>query len=607
MKSYVSMLFAVAEKVIYDVFGRCSARGSADRDLLTLRSRIEHEGLSFLTITLPSFGADFERSLSQGFIDPKNFLSFRKFRQIPAFLQGIVSLVFNADTGRILDEPSIDAIEGIRQMAYTFKKIKIACAPSRVRRAFESYISDEQSLQVPLEPKQIEQFRSVCNCMWPMVLSVSDLEPLRTIPAHGPGSTAERISGNQKYAFKQWHSRLEPYYPIFPNAFTSVDALGDKRFKELTVLSSDQEPPVRVVTVPKTLKSPRIIAMEPVVMQYAQQALSRALVKRLEAAKITSGHVNFTDQKVNQRLAMNSSITGHLATLDLSSASDRVPLSLVEVMLESNPDFRDAVLACRSTRANLPTGDVISLRKFASMGSALCFPIESMYFYTLCVGALLEKRSLPVTSRNAFLVSREVYVYGDDIIVPSHDAEFVVDYLHKYYCKVNMSKSFWSGNFRESCGMDAFKGKQVTPVYLREVCPDNKRSVNELISWTKTASLFLEKGYFLTSDFLYKVVENILGKLPFVHDTASGLGRLAYGKSYTIEKWSTNTHVPLVRAWVPSPVYRKDKLTGYAALLKCLLTLESRVSQEPSMDKDHLSRTARHGTVTLKRRWVRPY
>ena len=75
---------------------------------------------------------------------------------------------------------------------------------------------------------------------------------------------------------------------------------------------------------------------------------------------------------------------------------------------------------------------------------------------------------------------------------------------------------------------------------------------------------------------------------------------------------------------MPSPVYRTDKLEGYAALQKCLLRLESRktpstfrtrtkraldrfidqVDYESAMDPNHLERTAQHGAVTIKRRWV---
>lgn len=90
--------------VYIDACNKCSAEVSDLRDLQTIRSRVESEGLSFLTITLPEFCKDFERCLSLGFVDSKYFRMFRKYRAIPVFLQGMLSQIFDRETGRILDE-----------------------------------------------------------------------------------------------------------------------------------------------------------------------------------------------------------------------------------------------------------------------------------------------------------------------------------------------------------------------------------------------------------------------------------------------------------------------------------------------------------------------
>jgi len=50
---------------------------SADRDINTVSVRTEHEGVSFLTITLPAFGKEFERALDQGYIADDQFTGFR--------------------------------------------------------------------------------------------------------------------------------------------------------------------------------------------------------------------------------------------------------------------------------------------------------------------------------------------------------------------------------------------------------------------------------------------------------------------------------------------------------------------------------------------------
>jgi len=607
MKSHESTLLELAVNVIKDVTAMCVANESADRDIDVLMSRVKHEGLSFLMITLPTFGADFESCLRYERVDSKYFLGFRKYRRIPAFLRGIFSLVFDADTGRMLNKPSVSAIKGIRQIAFTFKKMKLACSPKRVDRAYAGYVQDERDLCEALALSDIDDFVKVSDLCWDF-LSYDRLAPtFDTIPKHGPGATADRIVGNDKYRFVSWHDRLDQYFPMDAFAMANANACESAGFERLTVVPSEDELPVRVIVVPKTQKGPRIIAIEPTCMQYTQQALSRLLVQEIEGARLTRGHVNFTDQSVNRSLALISSQNGLMATLDLSSASDRVPLSLAIRMFDSNPELQGAILACRSREAQLPSGVRLCLRKFASMGSALCFPIESMYFYTICVAARIKKHNLPVTPRNVFRMSRDVYIYGDDILVPTDDATAVADHLQKYYCKVNMPKSFWTGKFRESCGMDAFDGEEVTPTYVRTMPPSNRRDASAIVSWVETSNLLYKSGYWLTSSLLLRECEQLLGTLPIVGNNCAGLGKVSFQRIYSIERWSKSYQCPEVRAWVASPVYRTDKLDGYPALLKCLLQLESRRSPEAEVDEKHLNRTARHGAVTLKRRWLRPY
>lgn len=614
MKSHESDLVGVATAILKDALAKCGANQQFMRDRETIESRVKHEGLSFLTITLPSLGKDFEQALSRGRIDSDLFRNFKKRLKNPAFLQGLFSRVFDQTTGRICDDPDVAAIEGIRQIAYSFKKLEINCDSRRVRRAIEGFKSDELVFEEALPESDVIGFVNVSNCLWyNLVGGAFHLQPLKMIPKHGPGATQEGASGNQKYRHFVWHDRLENFFPMADFCFSNAEACIDsEEIQDVKVVSEEWEKPVRVVTVPKTLKAPRIIAIEPVCMQYTQQAIAQRLIMALESSEIAGGHVNFRDQTINQRLAMSASVDGKLATLDLSSASDRVPYSLAIRMFDGNPDLRDAISACRSKRALTPDGEILHLKKFASMGSALCFPVEAMYFYTICVKALLEKRNLPVTFSNALKVSRDVFVYGDDIIVPTHDAPAVIDHLHKYYCKVNVSKSFWTGRFRESCGTDAFAGELVTPTYIKQLPPHDRRHAKQIISWVKTSNLFYKRGYWQTSALLLQYVEALLGELPIVSPNAAGLGKVSFQHFVSIQGWNKRYQAPKVRAWCSCPVYQNDVLEGHGALMKCLLKLEEKplgsnpLDCEPS-DSKHLMRTARHGVATLKRRWISPY
>ncbi|DAD51328.1 RNA-directed RNA polymerase [ssRNA phage Gephyllon.3_6] len=630
MKSNVSDHLEMMHAVYSDACIKCTAEVSDLRDLETIRSRVEKEGFSFLTITLPNFCKDFERSLEIGYIDPSFFRGFPLIRKngksgaIPAFLQGMLGQLFNRETGRLNDEThdSPTVVESIRQVCLVFKKVEMPCTPERDNKAIASFIDVEHANSDFTAPEDsLPIFESVSYVLWADMLA--DLCLHKLVPKHGPGATAEHISGNGKYVWREWYERLEPYFPFFDNAL-SISAYEDKEALELvTFCTEEQERPVKVTLVPKTLKAPRIIAIEPVCMQYAQQAIRSFLYEKIESSVLTSGHVNFRDQTANQKLALISSKTGRYATIDLSDASDRVPWSMVKVMFASSPDFLGAVEACRSTGALLPDGRVIRpLHKFASMGSALCFPVESMYFYTLCVVALLRKRKLPVTRRNVIDVKDDIHVYGDDIIVPTNDADAVLSILQQYNCKVNLNKSFWTGKFRESCGVDAYMGLPVTPVYIRQMRPKNWLQAKEIISWVATANLFYRKGYWRTASLMFCTIESIVGSLPYVSERSPALGRISFMGYRSISKWNSDLFSWETKGLVPTPVYSCDNIDGYSALQKCLLLLEHR---SPSMDEPvsafeqgqgrqdihvaaqdlkHLERSVRRGAVTLKRRGV---
>ncbi len=618
MKSNVSDYLELLSCIYKDACSKCIADVSDLRDLETIRSRVESGGMSFLTISLPKFCRDFERSLALGYIDPTFFPYFRKNGSIPAFLQGMIGLVFNRETGRIYDESSEHwsdfptLVESVRQICLAFQKVEIECTPERVAQALQNYTAIERSFEsFSPTPADFSFFERVSGVLWGNCMANICLDQLS--PRHGPGTTAESISGNQKYVWRTWHERLEPFFPILENAY-SLGAYQSKELKLVTVVKPEHEQPVKVVTVPKTLRGPRIIAIEPVCMQYAQQAIRRGIYSAIETYDLTAGHVNFRDQSINQGLAVSASSDGLLATIDLSDASDRVPLDLALLMFRSNPDLQDAVAACRTTRAKLPSGLVIDLKKFASMGSALCFPIEAMYFYTICVIALLRAQNLPVSRANIYRVSRDIHVYGDDLVVPTTYAITVLDHLQQYNCKVNSSKTFVSGYFRESCGDDAYRGYLVTPVYLRKLRPKNRRQASELISWVSTANAFYLKGYWNVASYMFAHCEKILGPLPFVSPESSALGRVSFLGYRSAERWSRNYHRYEVLAWVPRPVYRSDMIDGYAALMKSFHRIDAASSKEEafltslekevSLDAHHLERSALRGAVVLKRLWV---
>lgn len=466
---------------------------STDRDYTTVMARIKDEGLSFLTITLPSFCSDFERSLADGRVAPDAFAGFhrpRNARGLPAFLQGFLELVFDSRTGVLLGESQrqIEAIFSIRQLTLMFGKIHIPCSDARVSGAISRYIECEQ--EVRSADANFTEVRKDFHRIGAILFreTFSQLDRMvycgELIPRHGPGATADRLTGNSKFDQVEWTHRLEAYFPY------GEYAIANWRFSYLLdrvdLLEPGDERPVKVITVPKTLKTPRIIAIEPTCMQYTQQAVAGSLVPLLELDELTGGRnglLGFTDQRPNQACACEGSSRkgNELATLDLSEASDRVSNQHVLELMSDFPWLSGAVQACRSTTADVPGHGVIPLAKFASMGSALCFPVEAMVFLTVVMLGIERELGHRLSRREMFSLRGSVRVYGDDIIVPVRYTQSVIETLELFGFRVNSRKSFWTGLFRESCGREFYDGHDVSICRVRRTFPTSRRDRKSVV------------------------------------------------------------------------------------------------------------------------------
>ncbi len=472
---------------------RCCTE-SAALDIKHVESRLESEGVSFFTLTLPAFCKDFEKSLDQGACTRELFRGWRRMPStsgpgvIPQFLGGFMSLIFERESGALLEEPDIDAIFAVRQLTLMYSKILLPASEARVKKAIDGYFECEQEVirfDAQRPASLLEEFRHASTVLWGTVLQAvdEDIYYHRIIPRHGPGATADRLKGNRKFDQVEWTERLERVFSwgdfLIPSARYFQEYLPKVSF-----LEPGAERPVRVITVPKTLKSPRIIAIEPTCMQYVQQGLLAKFVEYIESPFVwfSSNHnpgfgvVGFTYQEPNQQLACEGSLNGELATLDLSEASDRVSNQLVRAMLDNYPNLAEGVDACRSRKADVQ-GRVIRLAKFASMGSALTFPIEAMVFSTIVFMAIAKAIAEETESRarvDTDLIMRyrsRVRVYGDDIVVPVRFVHQVVELLEAFGLKVNSNKSFWTGKFRESCGKEYYNGHDISVVKVRREFP----------------------------------------------------------------------------------------------------------------------------------------
>jgi len=609
-------------------------------DINYVRGRAEHEGLWFLAVTLANFGKAFERWLDQGFVVPWDVPSFKRGRLnglLPRFLGGFLGRVFDPSSGVLLDEPDIEAIYAVRQLSLMFSKIELpeqtvrsnpggngreVVSPQRARKAMSDYVQCEHDVRASdarLDPLYLEDFCRMSEMLFGELFAKvdRDIHWGRLVPKHGPGSVADRLSSNAKWDQRTWPARLQPYFPaveyLVPNS-----GYQSELDRDLNIIEPGAETPVRVITVPKTLKTPRIIAVEPTAMQYVQQAVARDLLDALLEDNFLSRVVGSTDQNPNRAMACRGSHRGDLATLDLSEASDRVSNQHVVAMLQGYPELLGAVQAARSTKADVPGHGVIPLAKFASMGSALCFPFEAMVFLTVVFLGIERELSAPL-SRDLLIkqYSRQVRVFGDDIIVPRDHVLSVISELETFGFVVNTGKSFWTGRFRESCGREYYDGHDVSIVKVRAMLPTWRQDASGVIAAVEFRNLAYWAGLWKTADWLDVYLGKMLKHFPNVAPTSPLLGRQS-ALGYQFQGLDPNTHSPVVKGYYVRSESPPDKLEGPGALLKCLLLKpqhDSRLGVDDqdqrvdvaNVDGEHLARSGRAEHVSIKLGRRSPY
>ncbi len=585
-----------------DVASRCHT--STQRDFIEMSRRVEHEGQSFLTITLPSFANDFHRALDKGGVDSSLFTGFSKKGHLPRFLGGLMSLVFDTGSGQLIDNPSIAAIQSIRQITMAFGKVELKCSDERIQAAYQEYINCESELRIGDRARKSTDFVDygrMARLLWGRVNSRLDRKIFdgKLTPMHGPGATADGLRGNQKYTLKEWTWRMEELFPFIEWGAPSY-SLYEWVNTEVEFREPGDERPVKVIHVPKTLKTPRIIAEEPTCMMFMQQAILEMMKDEFRSDSNAASFICFDSQLPNQELAKSGSSSGLLATLDLKEASDRVSNQLVRALFANFPWIGEAVQVLRSTHADVQ-GEVIELSKYASMGSALTFPIESMVFCTLVFLGIEKALNRPLTRKDVNRLRGQVRVYGDDIIVPVEYVSSVIATLESYGSRVNTNKSFWTGKFRESCGADFYDGHNVNVVRVRRVFPQSRRDSSEIVATVSLRNQLFELGYERSVAWLDSYISRILPVYPFVTRNSGALGKWSHDDRFTIDYMHEQEQRPMVKAFVPVPRIPINSIDGYPALLKVFL----KRGIEPFQDPKHLIHSGRPSVVDIKLRGVR--
>nr|UJQ85847.1 MAG: hypothetical protein 3 [Leviviridae sp.] len=531
MKSYVEHAVSILRGVLEDASIRWPGlRDSFEKDLSYLLRAVESRGLPFLTVTLPAVGKVLDQGLDNRYLEVYEFpKGFPLLQKRPKLFWGLFQQIFD-ESKWLRSDACIDSIAFLRQLLYCNKKLRIQCDDSKVKATLDEFFAIEQHLppswsdtwdsDVPvwkprdghplwgdiyadpdqaqldlgfttpsIPPRDWSGLRQLCRYV---VSSLGTPDWWDIQPKHGPGVVSEQSGFVSKYEFPYWPRKLDLWFPFDWHGSGSLEP-GD--------VPANYEPPSRLIAVPKDQRGPRLICAEPLAHQWIQQGIWRWLEGRMRNTLLGSS-ITFRSQENSRNRALSASVDGKLATIDLSSASDRVSTRLVEYVFQGS-EILEGLHASR-TRVlgqNLSSEhpNRILLRKFSTMGSAVTFPIQSIVFCLLTVWAVRLHDGKGDTLDGLEDTFRSVTVFGDDIIAPAHALETIKLVLHECGLKVNHLKTFGSGCFRESCGVDAFKGYDVTPAYTLQPYDDSPSSMATTV---EVANNFFFKGYWNTSDVL---------------------------------------------------------------------------------------------------------
>lgn len=507
------------ENVLRDAASMSSKFLSIDveRDVAHALKRYNAEGLAFLHTRLKEISTALLHVLEFGQLPA--LPSFKKISgtPIPVFLQDYWLAVCNKDGSRAQSVNGV-AVASLYQIGSMFSKLELPYPDRVVDQFINAFVDTDAKVGYKSSPKTRELLSSASNVLHFCVQGL-DLSSVR--PKHGPGAVSTGERQEKKWDFSRLYLDLDEYYSYF-EYFTVGDRHMLDNLDKILKLEVKLEADSKFVLVPKTATTPRGIVTQPNELMFIQEGQMTRMVHHLERNFVTQGQVNFTHQSINRELALTSSHLRNGATLDLSEASDRLSLQLVKELFINHDELLRHMLASRASHVILPDGRRIKLRKFAAMGSALCFPVEALCFFVICVAAITLRRRVPWNE-----VSHLVFVYGDDIIVPSDDYECVIEALELVGLRVNRLKSFKEGNFRESCGMHAFYGQDITPVKIRKVFPTKNSDGSALESYISYAHAFEVKSYHRSAEFIYSRIESLLrAKLPYGSSDSGWICRL---------------------------------------------------------------------------------
>ena len=535
------------------------SRGLLDGDFERITSSSKARGFNrIFLLRLPELCSDLERSLDSGELRWSNgeFVVNGKL----TLFNPVISLIFDED-GSLLPHACSSAIRCFRQLTKLFKKLRVQCSAQSIKDKIDEFRTIEAELPSPSlswgtldlhfdgfypsltdldrirSDAEVEYLESVGTTERTKDLS-RDLSAVQSVadrvvrsfvikegnfkPKHGPGAVSEPFE-ESKYEFPTWPERLDKLFP-----YLKWGCINDLNYEIGDVL---EDPPAKLIDVPKDFKGPRLIASEPISSQFIQQGILNSIRSSLKGSILRYSY-NPYSQEPSRELVLSSSRDRSFSTIDLSSASDRLSCYVVERIFRKNYIFLQQLNSARTPCIKYPDGQISVLRKFAAQGAAFTFPVQSLVYAIICIGVIYSSNP---TARLVDL-AKMVRVFGDDIIIPTEYFERTKVVLEALFLKVNASKSFSNGYFRESCGMDAYQGNDVSAVSILDLFQRSKPET--LVSLVECSNNLYIKGFIRTAQRLQETLpRKIRLRIPSKMPDSGYFGLVCSGKTEHKTRW----------------------------------------------------------------------
>lgn len=253
----------------------------------------------------------------------------------------------------------------------------------------------------------------------------------------------------------------------------------------------------KLSTVQKNEEKDRTIAIEPLGNMCLQLAAGEYLSGALRSVGLNINN----QQPLNKAMAQKGSLTGAFATIDLKSASDMIHPDLVRMLLP--PEWYELLMTIRSSETRLPNGEWLELSMISTMGNGFTFPLMTLLIVALIYGYRCQSEHSPTL----WIDWKTTCVFGDDVIIPTHEFSGFCEILKGSGLVVNHDKSYFEGPFRESCGGDYYEGFDVTPFYVKslESDADIYVALNKMSEWSGRMNVFLPQA----TEFLFRQLSHL--------------------------------------------------------------------------------------------------